>query len=104
MNMKTCTIKLLNKTYQIKCPEQEEANLLLAVETLNEKMTENKTKFKLLDNFHSLLLAAVDISHQYVLCKKEQEQQRHQVSQFISSLESNLNKKVEELHSIPETD
>ncbi len=104
-NIKTCTIKVLNKSYQIKCPESEETNLLLAAAKLNEKITNHKSKFKYLDNVQTLLLAALDIGHELIICKNEQEQQRHQVNQFISSLESKINKTVGgEVYSIPATD
>jgi cell division protein ZapA len=93
-NIKICKVKLLNKTYEIKCPEGEEANLLLAAKRLNDQMAQNKNKFKQLDNFHTLLLAALDISHELIICKHEQENQRFQVTQFINSLESKINKVV----------
>lgn len=93
-NMKLCKIKLLNKTYEIKCPDGEEVNLVLAAEKLHEKMQNNKNKFKQLDNFQILLLAALDISRELIICKNEQEQQRLQVTQFISSLENKINKTV----------
>lgn len=92
--IKTCKVNLMNKTYELKCPENEEANLLLATKKLNDKITNNKNKFKLLDNFQILLLSALDISHELVICKNEQEQQRHQVTQFISALENKINKVV----------
>lgn len=92
--MKSCTIKLLNKSYDIKCPEGEEANLLLAADKINNQITVNKKKNKQLDNFHTLLLAALDISHELVLCKSQQAQQHHQVTQFISSLENKITKMV----------
>lgn len=84
----------MNTSYQIKCPESEEANLYLAVEKLNEKIANHKSKFKYLDNMQTLLLAALDIGHELIICKSEQEQQRRQVNQFISSLESKINKTV----------
>ena len=93
-NIKTCTIKLMNKAYQIKCPESEENNLLLAVDKLNEKIMTTRTKFKNLDNFQTLLMAALDVGHELISCKNEQEQQRYQVNQFITSLESKINKTV----------
>ncbi|AMP88237.1 cell division protein ZapA [Legionella pneumophila] len=93
-NIKLCKIKLLNKIYEIKCPDGEEVSLILAAEKLNEKMQNNKNKFKHLDNFHILLLAALDIGHELILCKNEQEQQRLQVTKFISSLENKINKAV----------
>jgi len=104
-NLKTCTIKILNKSYQIKCPESEEANLILAAAKLNEKITTQKSKFKYLDNMQTLLLAALDIGHELIICKNEQEQQRNQVNQFISSLESKINKTVGgDNYNIPATD
>lgn len=104
-NIKTCTIKILNKSYQIKCPESEEASFLLAAAKLDEKITEHKNKFKHLDNMQTLLLAALDIGHELIICKTEQEQQRQQVNQFISSLESKINKTVNgEICSIQATD
>lgn len=93
--IKTCTIKLLNKMYEIKCPEGEEINLLLASKQINEKMMNNKSKFRGLDDFHSLLLAALDIGHELISCKNEQENQRLKVTQFITSLENKINKTVE---------
>lgn len=105
-HMKTCTIKLLNSTYEIKCPEGEEANLHLAAQKLNNQILINKKKSKQLDNLHTLLLAALDISHELIICKSKQAYQQHQVTQFITSLENKINKMVdgELLENIPETD
>lgn len=104
-SIKTCKIKLLNKTYEIKCPEGEEPNLILAAKKLSDQMAEKKEKFKLLDNYQILLLAALDIGHELIICKNEQEHQRHQVTQFISSLESKIHKAVGgELDLLPQTD
>jgi cell division protein ZapA len=92
---RTCTIKILNNSYEIKCPEGEEDNLFLAAQKLNNQILANKKKAKLLDNFQALLLSALDISHELILCKNKQAHQQHQVAQFINSLESKINKMVE---------
>ena len=66
---------------------------------------QNKKKTKQLDDFHTLLLAALDISHELVVCKSEQAQQHHQVTQFITSLEHKINKMVNgEIERAPEMD
>ncbi|STX49983.1 cell division protein ZapA [Legionella busanensis] len=91
---KTCTIKLLNKTYDIKCPENEVDNLQLAAAKLNEQLLQNKKKFKQLDDFQNLVLASLHVSHELIACQKQQEQQRHQVTQFINSLENKINQVV----------
>jgi cell division protein ZapA len=104
--MKSCTIKLLNKTYEIKCPEGEEQNLMLAVQKLNNQINTNKKKGKILDDFQSLLLAALDISHELVLCKNKHAHQQYQVTQFINSLENKINKMVggEIMDCVPDLD
>lgn len=102
---KSCTIKLLNKSYEIKCPQNEEANLTLAAQKLNNQIIINKKKTKQLDDFHALLLSALDISHELVLCKNQQAQQHHQVTQFITSLEDKINKMVNgEMEHAPKID
>ncbi|MFJ1268543.1 cell division protein ZapA [Legionella lytica] len=102
---KSCSIKLLNKSYEIKCPEGEEANLVLAAQKLNNQIMLNKKKAKQLDDFHTLLLAALDISHELVMCKNEQAQQHHQVTQFITSLEHKINKMVNgDIERVSETE
>jgi len=68
--------------------------LILAAKKLNDHMLLKKNKFKNLDDYQTLLLASLDIGHELIICKQEQEQQRHQVTQFISSLERKINKAV----------
>lgn len=103
--IKSCSIKILNKNYEIKCPEGEEYNLLHAEEKLNQHIAMNKAKHKHLDDFHSLLLAALDISHELVLCKSKQTSQQHQVTQLINSLENKINEMISgELAPISEVD
>lgn len=102
---KSCSIKLLNKTYEIKCPEGEAKNLQQAAEKLNEQLLKNKSKFKQLDEFHSLLLAALNISHELITCQKQQEHQRQQVARFISTLENKIHQVVHgSLDQDPQTD
>ncbi|KTD52066.1 cell division protein ZapA [Legionella quinlivanii] len=91
---KACSIRLLNKTYEIKCPDHEVDNLQRAGQKLNEQLLANKKKFRQLDEFQNLLLAAIHISHELITCQRQQEQQRHQVTQFINSLETRINQVV----------
>lgn len=103
--MNSCIIKLFNKSYEIKCPAGEEANLLMAAQELNNQIIVNKRKARQLDDFNTLLLSALDISHKLVLNKNQQAQQHHQVSLFINSLENKINKMVQgEMEYNPEKD
>ncbi len=102
---KTCSIKLLNKTYEVKCPDNEQLNLEHAAEKLNERLIESKKKFRQLDEFQALLLAALNISHELISCQKQQEQQRLQVTKFINSLENKIHQAVHgNLDQDPQTD
>ena len=92
--LKSCPIKLLNKTWDIKCPEHETGNLKLAAEKLNEYLLLNKKKFKQLDDFQNLLLASLSVSHELITCQKQQESQRNKVTEFMSSLENKINQVV----------
>jgi len=101
----SCSIKLLNKTYEIKCPDTETANLQQAAEILNEQLLQTKKKFKQLDEFQSLLLAALNVSHELIACQKQQEQQRQQVAKFINSLENKIHQVVHgNIEQDPQTD
>ena len=88
---KTCKIRLLNKTYEIKCPEEEANNLKNAAKKLNEQLLTNKTKCKSLNEFQLLLLASLNISHELVACQKQQAEQRHHVNELISALGNKMN-------------
>lgn len=91
---KTCTIRLLNKSYDIKCPDEEADNLQHAALKLNGHLQHIKKKFKQIDEYQALLLAALHISHEWVACQKQQEEQRQQMTQFICSLEHKINQVV----------
>lgn len=88
-----CTIKLLNKNWQIKCPKKEVANLKLAAEKLELELTQNKKKFGHLDELQNLLLAALHISHELIASQKLEERQRQKIADFMSALEKKHLKK-----------
>lgn len=88
----SCTIRLLNKSYEIKCPKAERENLQLAAKHLNDQLLKEKSEFKNLDDFHALLLASLHISHELIICQAQQQEQRQQLTQFINSLENKINK------------
>lgn len=86
--MTSCSVKLLGNTYEIKCPDGEEDSLQRAVERLNEQIQMQKKKNKSHDQLQTLLLAALHLSHELIICQRQQEYQRQQVSQFIHALEN----------------
>ena len=100
---KSCTIRLLNKSYEIKCPEHESQNLQLAALKLNSQVLAQKKKAKQLESYDALLLAALHISHELISCQNQQEQRRQQLSQFISSLESKISQAAADLSHLDNT-
>ncbi len=88
--IKSSTIRLLNKSYELKCPDNEIENLQRAALKLNAQLLEKRSKFKNLDEFQILMLAALHISHELIVCQGQQEQQRQQLTQFISTLENKI--------------
>lgn len=90
-------IKVLNKPYEIKCSAQEVENLQQAADKLNSHLAQTKKKFKHLSEFQTLLLSALNMSHELIACQKQQDQQRQQVSQFVSQFVSSLESSIQEL-------
>lgn len=86
------TIRLLNKSFTIKCPPVETENLALAAEKLNQHLLEKKTQFKHLDEYNVLLLAALQVSHELIVDRSEHFEQNQQLAQLISLLESKINR------------
>lgn len=85
------TVRLLNRSFDIKCPEGEQDNLHLAAQKLNDLFIQKKTEFSKLDDFQALFLAALHISHELVSCQSQQNEHRQQLTQFISNLENKIN-------------
>lgn len=85
-----CTIQLLTKSYQIKCPENEVDNLNLAAQKLSMQLVKKKRESKKLDDYQLLLMAALHISHELVTCQNLQVQQRQQLAEFVTILESKI--------------
>lgn len=86
-NATCCTIKLQNKSYKIKCPDEEMNDLQLAAQKLNELLSEKKRLFKRLDEYQTLLMAALDLSFELVRCQHDQAQKRQEFAEFFKSLE-----------------
>ena len=84
------TIRILNKSYKIKCPEAETDNLQLAAGKLHAQLLQKKSAYKKLDDYQALLMAALHISHELVMCENQQTQQREQLARFIDTLESTV--------------
>ncbi|KTC64779.1 Cell division protein ZapA (plasmid) [Legionella adelaidensis] len=92
---KTCTIRLCNKTYELKCNEDEVDMLHMAAQRLNEHLIKKKSAYKSLDEYQILLLSALQISHELIQCQNQQEKKRKQLTEFIASLEHKISQAAE---------
>ena len=89
-----CTIRLLNRSYEFKCPAHAVESFQLAAARLNAALLDQKKTAKNHDEFQTLLLAAMHLAHELVTSEQQQESQRQQMTQFISSLEGKINQVV----------
>lgn len=102
---KACTIELMNKIYEIKCTDEQEESLQRAAEKLDALIRQDHEKYSQLDDFQTLLLAALQISHEFILCQNQQERQQQQFTQFIHSLENKIHQVIHgHINQDPETD
>ncbi|HSC48280.1 MAG TPA: cell division protein ZapA [Gammaproteobacteria bacterium] len=58
------TVRLLDKEYQVACPEDERAALLESAELLNRKMREIRDSGKLVGLDRIAVMAALNLSHE----------------------------------------
>lgn len=58
------TIRILDKDYQVACPEDERAALVEAARLLNERMTEIRSSGKVVGADRIAVMAALNISHE----------------------------------------
>lgn len=84
-----CTIRLLKKSYTLRCPSGEEARLQLAAKKINDLMQKNQTKFPALEAFQLLLLAALEVSHA-LIAQESAAENPQDMNDFIESLEARL--------------
>jgi cell division protein ZapA len=93
------TIRLLNKSYTLKCPSMEADNLGLAADKLNQHLLDKKKQFRHLDEYNLLLLAALQVSHELILERNQHEKKNQHLSQLIAVLESHIRQPTETQHS-----
>ena len=58
------TVRLLDKEYQVACPEDEREALLQSAEVLNRKMREIRDSGKLVGMDRIAVMAALNLSHE----------------------------------------
>jgi cell division protein ZapA len=81
---KNVTIKLLEKEFVVGCPAENEADLLASAEHLNGKMQEIRANGKILSMERIAVMAALNISNEFLSGKVEQREQMEDTMQRLS--------------------
>jgi cell division protein ZapA len=93
------TVHLLEQNYQFKCPKSQAQDVQMAALLLDDKMKTIRTQGKLMDDKQVSLMAALNIAHEFLDLKNQQEQQIKSMGQRIKSLqrqvEATLNQQTE---------
>ncbi len=84
---KNVAVKLLEKEYVIACPEEAEAELQQAAAHLNSKLMEIKSSGKIIGVERIAIMAALNISHEYIAFRQ---QQPENLSDNIKSLSDKI--------------
>ena len=88
---KNVTIKLLEKEFVVGCPEENEADLLASANHLNNKMQEIRSGGKIIGMERIAVMAALNISNEFLSGKVEQ---REQMEDTMLRLSEKINKSL----------
>ncbi len=86
----TIGITLLNKTFDVRCPNSQVDSLQEAAKLLNQKMEEiyNRSHQKNMERI--TVMAALNISHEWLLAKTENESYLKTMNQRVQALKAKV--------------
>ena len=76
------TVRILDKEYRIACPKEEKEGLLTSAEYLNSQLKEIRHTGKVIGADRILALAALNITHELLTQKWQQERIGTRISQL----------------------
>lgn len=92
--MTTVTVKILDKEYQIACPEEQQAELVASASYLDGQMRNIRETGKVIGLERIAVMAALNISHE--LIKSRQVPGEDEATDIDDSGFSHLNQKLDE--------
>ena len=87
---KPASVTILDKEYLIACSDEERDLLSDAASLLNERMQEVKTSGKIIGSERIAVLAALNIAHEMLAYKKENESYTSNVDSLIRRLQNKI--------------
>ena len=84
-------VRILNKEYQVNCPSGSEEELLEAAQYLDEKLREIRNSGRVVGMERMAIMAALNISHELALFRRQKEAYVLSVTEQIDRLQSKIN-------------
>jgi cell division protein ZapA len=87
---KTLAVQILDREYLVACPPGQEAKLREAAQTLNNKMQEIRDTGKVFGIERIAVMAALNLTHELLEAKPENENDRSAIERLLNKLDSAL--------------
>jgi len=89
------TVQILDKEYRIACPENEQNDLLASANYLNGKMREIRDGGKVIGVDRVAVMAALNMTHEYLSQKSRRESFREYFMTSVRSLQKRIDSALE---------
>lgn len=84
------TVRILDKDYQVACPDEERAALLESAALLNRKMQEIRESGKVVGLDRVAVMAALNLSHEILQHQSATDQAQHALVERLRTLNDRL--------------
>lgn len=84
------TVKILEKEYRVACDKGEQEDLLRAARYLDEKMREIRTNGKVIGAEKIAVMAALNITHEFLQQDSEYSGRRNEIEQRLRGLQDKI--------------
>lgn len=88
--LKSLTVQILNKEFQVSCPEGAEDQLNSAAYYLNQKMREIRKSGRVIGIERMAIMAALNIAHELALLREQNETHVRTMSEHINRLQNKI--------------
>ncbi len=89
-NSSPVNLRILGKDYVLACPEEERETLITSANILSQKVQEVREGGKVVGSERMVVVSALNIIHEYLQYKYQQEAQQTQLHQQISQLQAKI--------------
>lgn len=89
------TLEILDKEYRIACPEGEEDTLRASAQFLNDRINQVRSGGKAIGTDRVAVMAALNLAHEFLSQKNEQEQYTRHVNKKVRSLHDRIDRAIQ---------